>query len=58
MGGMRDERNGEIREVKTDPDTERFKKLLSVIFYVCENAGFHIEERMIIKDLRTGKVYR
>lgn len=43
---------------KEDAETERFKKLLSVLFYVCENAGFHIEERIVIKDLKTGKVWR
>ena len=39
-------------------DTERFQKLLNTIFYICEIAGFHIEERIVIKDKRTGKVWR
>lgn len=41
-----------------DSDTERFQKLLSTIFYICELAGFHVEERIVIKDKRTGKVWR
>lgn len=41
-----------------DADTARFQKLLNTIFYICELAGFHIEERIIIRDVRTGKIYR
>ena len=37
---------------------ERFKKLLGTMFYICDLAGFHIEERIAIKDLKTGKVWR
>lgn len=39
-------------------DEERFKRLMATIFYICENAGFHIEERIVIRDNRTGKIYR
>lgn len=37
---------------------ERFKKLLSTLFYICDIAGFHIEGRLVLKDKRTGKVFR
>ena len=43
---------------KEQRDEERFQRLLATIFYICENAGFHIEERIVVRDLRTGKVYR
>lgn len=43
---------------KEQRDEERFQRLLATIFYICENAGFHIEERLAIKDLKTGKIYR
>ena len=43
---------------KEQRDEERFQRLLATIFYICENAGFHIEERLVIKDLKTGKVWR
>ena len=43
---------------KEQLDEERFKRLMATIFYICENAGFHIEERIVIKDNRTGKIYR
>ena len=43
---------------KEQLEEERFKRLMATIFYICENAGFHIEERMVIKDLRTGRIWR
>ena len=43
---------------KEQLDEERFKRLMATLFYICENAGFHIEERIVIRDVRTGKVYR
>ena len=45
--------------IKTvDDETERFQKLLNTIFYICDLAGFHIEERIVIKDRRTGRIWR
>ena len=52
------DRNGEGYHDPTPFDEERFKRLMATIFYICENAGFHIEERIVIKDNRTGKIYR
>lgn len=37
---------------------EQFKRLLSTIFYICDLAGFHIEERITFKDKKTGKIWR
>lgn len=37
---------------------ERFHKLLDTIFTICELSGFHIEERIVIKDKKTGKIWR
>lgn len=39
-------------------DEERFRKLLGAIFALCELSDFHIEERIVIKDKRTGKIWR
>lgn len=44
-------KNAELEET-------RFQKLLDTIFNICELSGFHIEERIIIKDKRTGKIWR
>lgn len=37
---------------------ERFHKLLDTIFTICELSGFHIEERLVVRDRKTGKVWR
>jgi hypothetical protein len=48
-----------IERVDRDRDAEeRFKKLLSTIFYICELAGFRIENRLEIRDKKTGKIWR
>ena len=44
--------------LKLQQEEERFKRLMATIFYICENAGFHIEERIVIKDKRTGRIWR
>lgn len=44
-----------IRNVESE---DRFNKLLKTIFNVCELAGFRVEERIVLKDKRTGKVWR
>lgn len=45
-----------IRNMNMEED--RFHKLLDTIFALCELSDFHIEERIVIKDKRTGKVWR
>ena len=48
-----------ITNVDREAEAEaRFKRLLSTIFYICDLAGFHIEGRLILKDKKTGKVWR
>ena len=43
------------REEKLD---DRVKKFLATIFYIADLAGFHIEERLVIRDKKTGKIYK
>lgn len=43
---------------KADKDRERLMKLLDVIFTICDYAGFHVEERIVLKDKKTGKIWR
>lgn len=38
-------------------DEIRFKKFLGTIFNLCELSGFHIENRLVVKDKKTGKIY-
>lgn len=37
---------------------ERFQKLLKTIFAICELAGFSLEGRIVLRDKRTGKIWR
>lgn len=39
-------------------EEDRFRKLLGTIFYICELAGFHIEGRIVLRDKRTGRVWK
>lgn len=41
-----------------DRDLDRLQKLLAAIFAVCEAADFHVEERIVLKDKRNGRVWR
>ena len=41
-----------------DTDYIRFRKFLDVIFKVCELSGFHLEGRISVKDVKTGKIWR
>lgn len=45
-------------EQELDKDEARFHQLLNTLFSICELADFHIEERVVLKDKRTGKVWR
>jgi hypothetical protein len=41
-----------------DKDEKRFHKLLNSIFIICDLAGFEIEGRIILRDKRTGYIWR
>lgn len=45
-------------EQEQDKDDARFHQLLNTLFSLCELADFHIEGRVVLKDKRTGKVWR
>lgn len=45
------------KDIEKDGD-ERFHKLLDAIFTICELSWFHIEERIIVKDKKTGRIWR
>ena len=40
-----------------EQEEDRFHKLLETIFTLCELSDFHIEERIVIKDKRTGRIW-
>jgi hypothetical protein len=39
-------------------DYERYRKTIGCVLRICELAGFSVDERIILKDNRTGKVYK
>ena len=41
-----------------DEAYDRFKKLLGIIFKLCEISGFHLESKIIVRDNETGKILR
>lgn len=40
-----------------DKDTQRFYNLLHMIFNICKLAGFKLEGRIRLRDMKTGKVW-
>lgn len=46
-----------IKKIEAD-ELDRFNKLLAIIKGTCEIAGFKIENRIVLKDVRTGKVWK
>lgn len=41
-----------------DKDLQRIGRLMETIKYICKLAGFDIEGRIVLKDRKTGKVWR
>lgn len=44
--------------IKRAEADDRFHKLLYAIRDICELSGFTIEERIVLRDNRTGKIWR
>ena len=40
-----------------DYDRKRFLRVVGCILRICELSGFHLEEKIVLKDKRTGRVY-
>lgn len=43
---------------REEAETRRFNKLLRTIFSLCEIAGFRVEGRIELRDLRTNKLWK
>ena len=53
--------NVENKENKNDVENygvNRCRKMINAIKALCDLAGFSIENRIVIRDLKTGKVWR
>lgn len=47
-----------VERNENDLDERRLNTLLKLIFGICDLSGFRIEERIVLRDLKTGKIYR
>lgn len=48
-----------IRNIERETEADaRFEKFLHTVFNIADLAGLHIEERLVVKDKKTGKVWR
>lgn len=45
-------------EKRSSDDIYRLDKLLKTIFDICELSGFHVEERIVLRDTRSGRIFR
>ena len=43
---------------KADAERERLHSIIDVIYTICELAGFQVEERIVLRDKKTGRVWR
>lgn len=39
-------------------DRERFKKIIGCILRICELSDFALEEKLVLRDKRTGRVWK
>lgn len=48
-----------IKRVESEKqNNDRLYKTIGCILRVCELAGYSVEERIVLKDVKTGKVYK
>lgn len=52
------ERNTKKTTDESDYEQRRVNSLLHVIFKICELSGFWVDERIVLKDRKTGKIWR
>ena len=43
---------------KVDEENERHKRVLQMIFYICELAGFRVKGRIVLEDKKSGRIWR
>lgn len=54
----RTEYNTQKTTDESDYEQRRVNSLLHVIFKICELSGYWVEERIVLKDRKTGKIWR
>ncbi len=43
---------------RVDEETERFNRIIHIIKSICDMAGFSVENRIVLKDNNTGRIWR
>lgn len=43
---------------KADHEQEKFEEFLSVVFILAKRYGYSFDERLVVRDKRTGRVWR
>ena len=56
--GSKGEYNTQKTTDESDYEQRRVNSLLHVIFKICELSGYWVEERIVLKDRKTGKIWR
>lgn len=46
------------REEREKRERARVTKLVHTVFYICNVAGFDVVDRIVLKDRKTGRVWR
>lgn len=39
-------------------ENEKFQEFLHELFDLCDDYGFHLEERIVVRDRKSGKIWR
>ena len=47
-----------IKKIETEQELERLRMLIDAIHNICELSDFFVMERIVLKDKRTGKIWR
>ena len=45
-------------QYKSDEERERHRKMVGAILRMCELAGYSMESRIVLKDMKTGKIWK
>lgn len=43
---------------KESKEEKKFRSFIGCILRICELSGYHLEERIVVKDKATGKIWR
>ena len=46
------------KKKRKSKDLLRFEQLLHVIFNICELSGYHLECKIVVRDKKTGRIWR